>query len=213
MKFLSTTALVLLFASLAAAPTQALTTIDFETPNLGAFDRMVIDPYVASGVTFNAIPAANGDVGLVKNSATTACVEPQDANQKLGTTPISSDLVGLSAFSIRADFPVGGDLVTIVSVEFQALGDGTAHVRLFNAANVEVGSKSEAMDPDDGTCGFPGGPRARTTVTAMATEAVAYATMEVTPDQHVFVLDDFSFGNGTVQTDPTTWGRVKSHYR
>ncbi|MEZ4737511.1 MAG: hypothetical protein R3E79_61330 [Caldilineaceae bacterium] len=89
----------------------ASTMIDFEATILEPQeDRRTIDPYTdtASGIVFGAVDAvANGVVGIVKNSATSACVEPSDANQKLGTGVNSTQgsTVGQSGFAIRADFP------------------------------------------------------------------------------------------------------------
>ena len=61
--------------------------IDFENPPLNGSPRQVINPYVdpSSGVIFTAELnyAGNGVVGLVKNSHTSACVDPKNDDQKL----------------------------------------------------------------------------------------------------------------------------------
>src|SRR5512144_2350947 len=99
--------------------------IDFETPSLESKGRQTIDPYVdaATGVTFTAEPGRWGDeaVGLVRNNSTSACVEPADANQKLGTGRSNPTAAGpgLSGFAIRARFPGSPSAPMTVSVEFQ----------------------------------------------------------------------------------------------
>ena len=94
--------LALLWFSSAPAPAQS-SGIDFETPSLGTAPNQQIDPYVdtATGTSFTA--DGNGVIGLVKNSATSACVAPADANQKLGTGTDKSN-IGLSGFGIKATF-------------------------------------------------------------------------------------------------------------
>ena len=100
-------------------------TINFETPSLGTSPRQVVNPYVdpATGVTFTAEPGGVGDavVGLVKNNATSACVEPVDQNQKLGTgrQSFSDGSIGLSGFAIRATFPTLLLAPVTVSVSFK----------------------------------------------------------------------------------------------
>ena len=65
--------------------------IDFESPSLGADDKLVIDPYTASDVTFTAdsLSQTGGVVGLVRNSrdGTSACVPVE------GIVPESVDLL------------------------------------------------------------------------------------------------------------------------
>ena len=52
----------------------------------------------------------------------------------------------------------------------------------------------EAASPPDGTCGYPGGSRARTTVVATSAETVAFAIMDVEGSSaFVFVIDNFEF--------------------
>jgi hypothetical protein len=81
---------------------------DFETPALGTDTTLVVNPYndTTAGVTFSADEPGFqfAHVGLVKNRSTSACVEPADENQKLGTGHIGTGSVGHDAFDIRADF-------------------------------------------------------------------------------------------------------------
>ena len=69
--------------------------IDFENPPLNENPRQVINPFIdpSTSVIFTAEPnyAGNGVVGLVKNSHTSACVDPKNDDQKLGTTTIGSN--------------------------------------------------------------------------------------------------------------------------
>ena len=70
-----------------ATPVFAQTTIDFETPNLGADDRQINNPtwHLASPLRRNRFGFGDEVVGLVKNSATSACADPSNVDQKLGT--------------------------------------------------------------------------------------------------------------------------------
>ena len=101
--------------------------ITFEIPALGTADRQVINPYQdpATGVTFTAEPNELFEVavGLVKNSATSACAEPANADQKLGTgvTTLPDGAIGLSTWAIRAAFPNLLPPPATVSVDFQTL--------------------------------------------------------------------------------------------
>src|SRR5262249_43671178 len=142
----------------AALPAGAATVIDFETPSLGAADRAINNPYSAAGVTFTAVSGGFGDevVGLVKNSATSACVDPADANKKLGTGGASSvdGAIGLGAFTIRADFPgPPAGPTTTVSVEYQCTAGATITLKLYDSVGNEVGSDTKIAGPPDGTCG------------------------------------------------------------
>ena len=176
--------------------------VTFETPSLTTAERQVVNPYEAAGVQFTAeaprTPAAV--VGVVKNRATSACVEPEDSNQKLGTGQTSIGLdagIGNSAFPIRATFttplaPPARGLVT-VRAEFQTVSGTTVRLRLFDSRGGELASVSETARPADGTCGNPGDPRARRVVEATATSAVAYAIMDAQPSSRVFVIDNFGW--------------------
>jgi hypothetical protein len=211
----SITTFVLVTAT--AAPCGAMTTIDFETPSLGASGSAIINPYVADGVTFTAVSAGFGDeiVGLVKNSATSACADPADANQKLGSgrSSFPNGSIGFGIFAIRADFPPPPVVTDVVSVEFQLLSGQGIRLRLFNAGGTEVGSATDVSGPPDGTCGNPGGPRARTTLVAVASEPAAYAIMDVLTPGPVLVIDNFSFGNVPTPVSNRSWGTLKLLYR
>lgn len=179
----------------AAAPARA-GFVDFESPPLGALNRMTIDPYTAPGVTFTTV--TEGDVGIVKNSATSACVDPADANQKLGSAP-TGGAVGMGPKAIRATFspPLAGEVN--VSVEFQTGSGETIRLRLLNPAGGVVATSTAIASPDGGTCGFPGGQRARTVVGASKRGTVASAIMDVSSNtSSIFVLDDFRFSGTRV---------------
>jgi hypothetical protein len=173
----------------------------FETPTLGSADRRPVDPYEAEGVQFTAEAprVADAAVGVVKNSATRACVEPADTNQKLGTgrvtlDPRSAVAIGHGTYPIRATFTRGlaaaaGRSVT-VQVEFQTIHDTTVRLRLFDRMGRELVSASERARFPENNCGLASGPHARQVVSATTTSAVAYALMDVQPAGTVFVIDN-----------------------
>jgi hypothetical protein len=168
--------------------------IDFETPSLGANDRLVQNPYTVGYVTFSTFDPSFSDdvVGLVKNSATSACVPPTSANQTLGTGryPYAPDGgIGLSPFEIRADFSTALNTSQTVLVDVQTLGGATVTLKLYNAGGTEVGSSS-AVVPNVGNCGFPGGDRGTATLTASGTQA-KYAIVSASAG-FVFVIDNFA---------------------
>jgi len=199
---LTTLAIAIVFPGilLTAPPPQAQSnSIDFETPSLGSENRRIIDPYIDenTGVRFTAESGSWGDevVGLVKNGATSACVEPSDNNQKLGTgrSAFSDGSIGLSGGAIRASFPASLIAPMTVSVEFQTGANVPVRLRLFDSSNVEVASVSELALPAGGTCGFPGDPRAKKTISVTSSKPVAYAIMDLAEDGRVFVIDNFEF--------------------
>jgi hypothetical protein len=176
------------------------TVIDFEDPPLAGADQQIIHPYSAEGVTFTVDSAAfpNAVVGLVKNrSATSACADPASDDQLLGTgLQGNPESVGRAAFQIRAEFaqplqPVNGSVT--VSVAFQSLAGSTVRLQLFDSGGNLVGENTALLQPPAGTCGNPGDPRARTTVTAQSSSPVALATMAEAAGGRVFVIDDFQF--------------------
>jgi hypothetical protein len=171
--------------------------IDFESPPLGADQSRAISPYVAGGVTFTAESAVAGAVvGPVKNRFTSACAEPANDDQKLGTGTAESN-IGRAGFPIRATFdqplrPADGTVS--VSVSFQTLAGSTVQLRLFDADGNLLAEGSATANPPAGTCDFPGGPRARTTLTVQSSSEVASAVIsEATGGGRVFVIDDFVF--------------------
>ncbi|UCE01276.1 MAG: hypothetical protein JSW67_08190 [Candidatus Latescibacterota bacterium] len=174
-------------------------TIDFETPPLTSSSQ-VIDPYVdaATGVIFTAEPLSiAGEVGLVRNNATSACADPPSNDQKLGAAPAGSGGIGFSNFPIRATFPASLPVGATVSVEFQALVNTPIRIRLFDSAGNMVGIVNDVIVNPMGTCGFPGNPRGRKVVTATATGPLAYAIMDQLSIS-VFVIDDFTFTPSSV---------------
>jgi hypothetical protein len=173
---------------------------DFETPVLGAAeDRRVIDPYVF-GDTVIGVDGGGGTfvVGLVKNSATSACVDPSSSDQKLGIGTAAAGSIGLSSAPVRATFPGALPAGSQVSVEFQTSLGTPIRLRLFDAGDQPVGSAAATASPAAGQCGLPGPARARTTLTATATGSAAYAVMDLDTATGgvVFVLDHFAFSTG-----------------
>jgi PKD repeat protein len=177
------------------------TAIDFEAPALGSYGREIVNPYVAEGVTFTTTSSSFPDavVGLVKNSVTSACVEPADADQKLGTGREGYGVdgsIGLAAFPITARFsaplrPAAGK--ASVQVTFQSTADAVFRLRLFDSAGKTVGEASAPAGPPAGTCGYPGNPRGWAALTADSASEVASAAMEEVSGGRVFVIDDFTF--------------------
>jgi hypothetical protein len=173
--------------------------IDFESPSLGANNQQIISPYSASGVTFTAVPDVFGDeiVGLVKNNgfATSACVPAPSTNQLLGTGRSGLGTVGFSSFSIRAAFAQALGSTATVSVTVQTLGGQTARIRLFNSADIEIGSGT-AVVSSVGLCpnNF-GGNRGTATVSASpsAGQIASYAIVDIASvPGSVFVIDMFT---------------------
>ena len=191
------------------------TTIFFETPTLGPSHRMIIDPYVAGGVTFTAVGGGSFDavIGLVWNGITSACVGTAYDNQVLGTGIRNSSFgdggIGLGAFPIRADLPPG---IQVVSAYFQCRAGIEVQLRLYDASGALVASASEIAGPPDLSC-EPLRPTARIAVMAVADEPAAYAILEVEPN-YVFVIDNFSIDSwDPTPTAPTSWGQIKTLYR
>ena len=176
--------------------TAAPAAVDFETPNLGTDQRQQIDPYTGGGVTFTAMPAGGFTdqvVGLVKNSATSACVEPSDANQLLGTgrdNPPGGS-VGLSNFPIRATFGTPEVGPVTVGARFQAHEGTPLRIRLFDASDTLIGRSARVSYAGLGTCGFGTVDKTSTTVYAHTLGTVAYVVMDVPNSNSVFVIDDF----------------------
>jgi hypothetical protein len=186
----------------AVHPVATTRTVDFQSPALGSLPKRIINPFVAKGVTFLALPPSDNRftdpvVGLVKNTETSACVAAPDTSQRLGTGREALPLGGIGGggFAIKALFDKEVEPVTLVSVEFQTLAGNEVDLHLFDANNIEVGSAQALANPPDSSCDRPGKPRARVTVTATSRATVAYAIMEVPPrGSYVFVIDRFRFG-------------------
>ena len=207
------TCVSVILVMLVTVATASAVTVDFETPPLGLNSFLVINPYVdaVSGVTFTAVGAA---IGIVKNNSTSACADPADANQKLGTGPAGGGSIGFSSFPMRADFPGLTNAPVTVSVEFQCVVGAPLIFRLYNAANVQVAAVIDFMSGGVGTCGFPGPNRARKTLSLTSVQPVAWAFMDV-GDNSVLVLDNFTFVTDVapVPIEVTTWGGIKSLFR
>ena len=171
--------------------TSATTTIiDFETPSLGSALSLVIDPYIdaTSGVMF---ASAGGTLGLVKNLLTSACVDPPSSDQKLASG--MGRTIGFSGRPIQAVFPTELPAGSTISVEIQALAGTIGRVTLFDGDFSPVGETEAVLEPPNGTCGYPGSPRARTVVSVTATGPVKHVRIDVPYLNAVMVIDDFSF--------------------
>ena len=195
-------------------PIQALAiVINFETPALGLSSRQIMNPYTNSGVTFTTPAGTWGDevVGLVKNNSTSACVEPADNNQKLGTgrseTPDGS--IGLSGFEIRATFTPPLNPAVSISVEFQTGNNVPVRIRLFDSSDTLVAESTGTTPANGGTCGFPSTSRGRITLSVGSGSTVAYAIMDLASEtgRYVFVIDNFEiqslFPPAGVDTTPS----------
>jgi hypothetical protein len=167
--------------------------IDFEEPSLGNLPSQAINPYTIGGVTFTTPIGNFGDevVGLVKNNSTSACVEPSNNNQKLGTG--RGDGVGVSGFEIRATFEQPLTPSIVISVEFQALGNTPVRIRLFDSSDTIVAETEDVTPENGGTCGNPGNVRGYITVSATSDKPVSYAIMDLgsATGGGVFVIDNF----------------------
>ena len=193
--------------------------LDFETPALGDFLRAVHHPFVGPGVTFTVVPGEASDavVGLVKNQATSACVDPSDPNQKLGTGRLAFGRdgdIGRSGFPIQARFDpplVASDGDVFVEVQFQVLSSTRVNVTLLNEAGDIVGSSERLADSDGSTCGNRGNLRARVTLRATSRGPVRFARLQISPTNRVFVVDEFRYGT-TARVETATWSTIKSFY-
>lgn len=198
---------------LGAQPIMEQGTIDFEAPSLESSARQQIDPYQTRGVTFTALSDRYDDatIGLVKNSATTACVGPKNDDQKLGTGRSRlQGFLGKGAFAIQAEFaeplePTAESGVRL-SVQFQSLEGTGIRIRLFGPRGTEVASADDTASPAGESCDLPGEPRAETTLSVTTDTPVSSAIMEVMNEGHVFVIDNFSIesvagqNNASIQT-------------
>ena len=173
-----------------------MTVIDFETPRLESLSSLIIDPYVHAegGVTFTALPGYFGVVGLVKNSATSACADPPDSDQKLASGV--KEFVGRSGFSIQAEFANPLPPGSLVSLEIQALSIARGVMWFYDEDYVLTGFTEGSLVPPIGTCGYPGGPRGRRVLVQESTGRVKYVVVDArvgNATNLVFVIDDFSF--------------------
>ncbi len=91
--------------------------------------------------------------------------------------------------------PHPGEQVRI-SARLQALKRTQIRIRLFDAADNEVGLAQSSLDLNEGNCNFPGGSRAHATLTATSSAEVAHAVFDVPTNSpgggRVFVIDDVS---------------------
>jgi len=204
--------LVLLLPSLAFAGTVE---IDFETPKLIGIDWLAADSYLdpSSGVVF----VGDRVIGPVVNAETSACVEPANRDQKLGTG--LQDQVGRAADTIYVYFPQPLLPPVSISFELQSALNTSWRIDLFHPVGETAGSGTGYLSINGGTCGYPGGPRSRGTVLATSDVPVGWAVigaadMEMT--NFVFVIDNMiiespSVGVG-VNTEATTWSAMKASF-
>jgi hypothetical protein len=158
--------------------------IDFETPVLGADTTRVLSySHGPSGVLFTSVSLAH--VGLVKNRSTTACVEPADDNQKLGTCHVATEDVGRWTYDIIAQFVPSIPAGAKIRVEFQILAGKEITLSFLGSQQ----SVKKVGDPPGGTCGYPGVDRARSVVEITALGERAGARIAGAP--YVFVIDNF----------------------
>ena len=166
--------------------------IDFETPQIPfPAGRLVIDPYVdpVTGVSFTAV-GTGAMVGLVRNNQTSACAEPADNDQKLGSGP--ADAIGLASYPLAAEFPAPLPGPVTVSVEVQALINTDVWLQLVGPDGSVTSNIQRALVPA-GTCGFPGGHRSRLVISATHSAPVSHVIVRCVQPGRVFVLDDFTF--------------------
>jgi len=178
------------------------TLIDFEEPPLGGEPRQIIDPYrfvTDAGVTFTVATPINPTevVGLVKNNATSVCVEPADSDQKLGSgrSNFANGAIGYGTSALRATFTQPLSPPHVVAVDFQTGAGVPIRLRLFDIAGNEVAGIMDLAGPANGTCGLPGQMRARKRLTVRAEQTVAFAVMDLGSDtgRFVFTIDNFAF--------------------
>jgi len=180
-------------------PNEPMNRADFETPALDGGGRMAVSPYSTDDVTFSAETAERGVVvGVVENSGTSACIEPRDNNQKLGSGLGASE-VGLSSFPIRATFTAALVAPAYVFSEFQTTTD-EATIRLFDAQDRDVTALSVLATSQRSSCNPPGSVRYWVRVGATSSEPVAYAILSVNPPGQVFVIDNFTWFAGVIAT-------------
>lgn len=192
-----------------SASSRSSWTIDFEDPPLGFESDRIIDPlfYVHRRVGFTAVPDDNpwgsaagfGVMGIVKNSATSACADPSDADQKLATGTPRSGHVGRSGFTIMVEFEDSLPAGSVVSFELQALALGAGMMWMYDEDRFPTGAGMQSLQPGLGTCGYPGSPRGRRIVSAESTGRVKYVMIDAryfTASNLVFVIDDFTVQRG-----------------
>ena len=139
-------------------------------------------------MTFNAWndngPA--GYVGLVKNRASTACVDPADDDQKLGTGG-PGIAIGQSSQGIHITFIPQLSQGATIEFEFQTLDSATLGITMFSDDGSELAVETILARPAGGTCGFPGPERARST--ALFTTIGEVRTLLI-DSRWVLVIDD-----------------------
>jgi hypothetical protein len=205
--------------SLATLPARADGYVSFEFPDLGAADRLVMNPYYDTqfGLTFSAVTEfAVADVGLVRNSATLVCIDPEYPRQMLGTSAPGTGNLGDGPFPIRIEFTTPVQPPAIVYPEVVTRFGAHVYVTLYDADGNVVGAYSEASGAanlHEGKCApEPWQPLNQSGIFNTVSQFAAVSSVLVQASD-VFVLDSFSWRDHAVATEPTTWGRVKALYR
>lgn len=183
-------------------------TIDFETP---AFDgqRRTLSPYVdpGTGITFRGLESIT-EVGLVKSSASSACILGALEDQNLGTGSFRNNSIGLNPQGCRADFGAPLQPPCTVSVEFLTGAGAGIRLRLFDENGVVVGSATATAGPPLTPCFSFQGPPALTRLTATSPSPVSYAIMDQPQPTFVMTLDNIEYSSAppplttTLDLDP-----------
>jgi hypothetical protein len=83
----------------------------------------------------------------------------------------------------------------------QMIAGAVAYLGLYDSGDNLVAEASEPAGPPDGTCGYPGPPRARKVVTVTSDVPVSYAIIDAPFSSVVFVIDNFGFESTPVRLD------------
>jgi hypothetical protein len=189
--------------------------IDFETPQIeqsGEKAAAYTDPQ--SGVIFTT-ESSGGRVGLVRNAEASACVEPANRNQLLGTGSLDTD-IGRGGFVILAELPSPRPRGTQVSVDVQSATGLTGLIMLVEskermeslnkAASTDsaqrdrllkeiiAGGNTSEIVQASGNCGLGGPTRGRQRVTVIAERPFSLVSISV-PGSGArvgYVIDNFA---------------------
>lgn len=172
--------------------------VDFETPDLGEQRNALRDPYDYDNLSFSSAQA-NHVVGLVRNSATTACIDNNEGDQMLTSAP-DAEALGSSGGAIRAELPeplnTPGDLAVRWATSVQSGVDAQFRLTLRDASGQVVATDTGSPRRGLGDCGFPGGERGEVRLSVVTTKTVASATVKEVEDPgshgHVWTIDDFT---------------------
>lgn len=209
--------MLLFFICVPVATLAGTISIDFEMPVLVDIDWLATDTYTdpASGVVFVAY---SGKIGPVVNSATSACVDPPDRDQKLGTAA-SGDHPGGAGEAIFVYFPAPLQPPVRINVDVQSGWNSDWAITLFHPVGVEAGQGTRRLSTSGGNCGYPGGWRSMGTLTVTSEVPVAWAVIGPAPhaaSSFVFVIDDMVIESPTLDTsvrnETVPWSAIKARY-